>query len=95
VSKAPPVDERARALASFSKNEEVETMVSIEPIFDFDVQPFFEMIRDINPNFVSIGADSKGSGVPEPTKEKVESLVKLLEDKTKIKLKKNLNRILK
>ena len=33
-------------------------MVSIEPIMDFDLDIFVEWLRDIAPNYVSIGADS-------------------------------------
>lgn len=95
ISKAPPVDERARAMASLSKSKDFKTMVSIEPILDFDAKLFFDLLRDIHPTFVSIGADSKGSGNPEPIKDKVELLIAWLEAKTQVKVKKNLNRIIK
>ena len=69
-------------------------MVSIEPIMDFDLKPFISMIRDINPSFVSIGADSKGHNLPEPSSNDVKQLIKALKQFTEVKVKDNLNRII-
>lgn len=44
---------------------------------------------------VTIGADSKGSNLPEPSKEKIEALIKELRKFTQVKLKQNLNRLIK
>jgi hypothetical protein len=70
-------------------------MLSLEPLLDFDVKPFFNIIREINPDFVSIGADSKNCNLPEPSKEKVETLLSLLKTKTTVQVKENLGRLLK
>jgi len=69
-------------------------MVSIEPIMDFDIDPFVKMIEDIDPEFVSVGADSKTNGLEEPSSEKIEDLVLRLNESTEIMLKKNLKRLL-
>ena len=68
-------------------------MVSIEPIMDFDPEELVRYMRLIKPEFVSIGADSKGHGLPEPTKEKIYDLVSALKEFTEVLLKSNLKRL--
>ncbi|KKK52692.1 hypothetical protein LCGC14_3102340 [marine sediment metagenome] len=46
-------------------------MISIEPITDFNLEFFIKIIKEIKPKFVSIGADSKGHNLPEPSWDKV------------------------
>lgn len=91
-SKAPPCIERAKALADLSENG-YETMVTIEPIFDFDLDELVDLIVLANPEWVNIGADSKGHKLPEPPAEKIRSLIDRLKETTNIKLKGNLRRI--
>ncbi len=69
-------------------------MVSIEPIVAFDLTIFVGWIRQINPAFVSIGADSKGHNLIEPTAYQLKELISELSPITEIKLKKNLDRLL-
>lgn len=45
--------------------------VTIEPVLDFDVDVLASWIRDIKPDFINLGADSKGHGLEEPTVEKI------------------------
>jgi len=68
--------------------------VTIEPIMDFDLVEFVLMLQDINPIQINIGADSGGHNLPEPSKDKILQLIAELEKFTKVKLKKNLNRLL-
>lgn len=68
--------------------------VSIEPIMDFDLNDLKSWIFAIKPKFVSIGADSKGHNLLEPSKEKVKALIKELKKFTEVKIKDNLKRIL-
>jgi hypothetical protein len=89
-SVAPPVLERYHSM----KNYQCRKMISIEPIMDFDLKPFVKMIHDINPSFVSIGADSKGHNLPEPSSIKVKQLIKALNQFTEVKVKNNLKRII-
>ena len=89
-SVAPPVLERHDAM----KHYQVRKMVSIEPIMDFDLKQFVSMIHNINPSFVSVGADSKGHNLPEPSKEKTLELIKQLRVFTDVKVKENLKRII-
>ena len=73
ISGAPSPEERMLAM---TKLLGVRKFVTIEPALDFDVDILFEWIIKIAPEFVNIGADSKGHGLPEPTKEKIHSLIK-------------------
>ena len=69
------------------------TMVTIEPIMDFDLIPFIQIINQIKPKWVNIGADSKGHKLPEPSEEKIRSLINQLRQFTEVKLKPNLARL--
>ena len=92
-SKAPSYIERAKGLGELSKLG-FDTMVTIEPIFDFDLDELVEIVMIANPKWINIGADSKSHDLPEPSKEQVEELIKTLQSKTAVELKRNLDRIL-
>jgi len=91
LSKAPSVNYRAFCM----KKVKGRKFVTIEPICDFDLKPFVKMIKSIKPNFVNIGADSKGHGLNEPSWDKVQELIKELEKFTEVRIKDNLNRLKK
>ena len=76
------------------KYRRFKRMISIEPVMDFDLVQFSMGIRNIHPNFVSIGADSKGHNLQEPNKEKTLELITRLKTFTEVKIKDNLKRIL-
>jgi protein gp37 len=88
----PPVLHRAIAMRRVP--DKFKRMVSIEPIMDFDSPEMFNLINYIQPGFVSIGADSKGHGLKEPSKEKIEKLIGRLSNYTSVYEKKNLSRLL-
>ncbi len=69
--------------------------VTIEPIMDFDLYWLVVLIKTCNPIQVNIGADSGNNNLPEPPKEKILELISELEKFTKVKLKKNLDRLIK
>lgn len=69
------------------------TMITIEPILDFDLEAIVEWIKCIKPEWVNIGADSKGHNLPEPPPEKVKELIEELKGITEVKLKSNLKRL--
>ena len=85
-----------RALGiSWCKINGYKTMITIEPILDFDVKEFSDMIITCNPDYLNIGADSKEHNLPEPSKEKLLEFIKILNDAgIKIHNKKNLARLL-
>jgi len=68
-------------------------MISIEPITDFNLEFFIKIIKEIKPKFVSIGADSKGHNLPEPSWDKVQELIKELKKFTEVRIKDNLERL--
>jgi DNA repair photolyase len=92
-SKAPSYMERAKGLQKMNKMG-YETMVTIEPIFDFDLDELVEIVITANPAWINIGADSKKHGLPEPSKEQIKELINVLQSKTDVKLKDNLKRIM-
>jgi hypothetical protein len=69
--------------------------VTIEPIMDFDLKHFIDLIKMCSPKQVNIGADSGNNKLPEPPKEKIIELIKELEKFTIVKQKSNLKRLLK
>lgn len=89
ISKAPPPLDRTNL--KFFPNR----MCTIEPIMDFDLGELVLIIKDINPKWVNIGADSKNHNLPEPSKEKVESLITELKKFTEVKIKDNLKRLIR
>ena len=66
--------------------------ITIEPVLDFDVDILASWIHELSPEWVAIGADSKGHKLPEPTPEKVRSLVLAISNVPVI-IKRNLRRI--
>jgi len=71
------------------------TQITIEPIMDFNLGFFVEMLKDSDAYQINIGADSGNNNLPEPPKEKILELIAELEKFTIVKQKKNLNRLLK
>ena len=71
------------------------TFITIEPIMDFDVDEFGQLLVDIRPTFVNIGADSKGHNLPEPTAINIFALMaKLRANRIEVRLKTNLQRLI-
>jgi len=70
------------------------TMITIEPIFDNDVDYLTHLISHCEPQWVNIGADSQGHNLQEPSEEKIIELINRLEKFTEVKLKQNLKRLL-
>lgn len=72
------------------------TFITIEPIFKFDLKILLEWIVNAQPDFVNIGADSKGCNLPEPSKKDILGLIENLQRyKIPIRKKANLKRLLK
>lgn len=69
--------------------------VTIEPILDFDLEEMIKLIKQCNPIQVNIGADSGNNNLPEPSKEKLLTLIDELKTFTVIDQKRNLSRLLK
>ncbi|KXA90211.1 hypothetical protein AKJ62_01330, partial [candidate division MSBL1 archaeon SCGC-AAA259D14] len=91
VSNAPAPLERALSMKEFKEHRR---MVSIEPKMACDPQEFTQLITLAMPDFVSIGADSKGHDLTEPTEKEVRELIENLKRITRIRKKGNLDRLL-
>jgi hypothetical protein len=72
-----------------------QTQITIEPIMDFDLVEFIEILKTASSAKVNIGADSKHNHLPEPSKEKLLALIDELQKFTIIDRKTNLARLLK
>jgi DNA repair photolyase len=97
---ARPIKERYFVFNMLNHDRDIEgnkiyrLMISLEPILKFDLSILSSWIKDIEPEFVSIGADSQKHHLPEPNKEELSNLISTLKDFTEVKLKKNLNRLM-
>jgi hypothetical protein len=69
--------------------------ITIEPILDFDLIPFVELLKGCEPVQINIGADSGNNHLPEPSKEKLLALIDELKRFITIDQKRNLSRLLK
>lgn len=97
LSGAPSPEERAEvmtALKDSCRTRAWRRMVSIEPVMRFNLGRLAAWLRRIEPDFVSIGADSKRHGLPEPPAGELRELISALEEFTQVKLKANLARLL-
>ncbi len=90
LSRAPNAVARLYWLEKFTGDK----MISMEPIMDFDTEPFVLSIKRARPLFISIGADSRNCGLPEPPSGKLKELISELEKFTEVRMKKNLARLL-
>jgi len=62
---------------------------------DLDLDVMVRWMRDIKPEFVSIGANTNWKvKLPEPGPDKVKALIKALKKFTEVKIKSNLKRLL-
>jgi len=91
IGKAPRPIERYESMKKLPGRK----FITVEPILDLDPPVMAGWIADIAPEFVNIGADSKGHHLPEPTPGKVRHLIALIEKAgIEIREKHNLNRML-
>lgn len=77
ITKAPSPLGRFIAIGQWARR--CRTFITIEPIMDFDVQDFVELIVAAEPSFINIGADSKRCGLPEPSPAKVKEFIAALQ----------------
>jgi len=78
----------------FDRIKHDKKYITIEPVMDFDIQDFVNMIKFCEPKQVNIGADSGRNNLPEPSSEKILELIFELSKFTIVKQKRNLKNIL-
>lgn len=91
-SKAPPIIERIVTMEKL----DVRKMITIEPVFDFDLDEFISYLQNIQPEWINIGADSNTKRdyiITEPSKEKLKEFIDSCRCFTKVKIKDNLKRL--
>lgn len=67
---------------------ERSTMVTVEPLMQFDREEMVSLIRRCRPKLVNIGRNScKGIVLPEPTQEEIQQLIAELKSFTKVNMK--------
>lgn len=93
MGKAPLVQERAQYMHLLAND--FETMVTVEPIIDFDLGELIDLVEACHPAWVNIGADSNNHNLSEPNKITIELLRDCLKEFTEVKLKDNLARLMK
>lgn len=91
----PSVDVRVNGIIRV-KQASYPVTITIEPVMSFDLSTFREILDDIGPEWISIGADSQNSNLPEPTGDEVRALIHELEKAGHTVIQKsNLGRLLK
>lgn len=94
MADAPQIVDRVNAMCSLHMGR-YETMITIEPIMEFDLMDFSELILYCQPSQVNIGANTNHKvKLSEPTANEVGELLVMLEGKTKVHLKPNLKRLM-
>lgn len=90
---APSAAYRVAALQYLQANG-FKTMITIEPVMDFDIEDMVFLIKKCQPSWVNIGANTNTKiKLPEPSPEKITKLIEKLRDITKVKNKPNLQRL--
>lgn len=93
---APSIPVRYKAMQQLRKMRPmVCTFVTVEPILKFDRDELANILIDIAPCSINIGADSKAQKLPEPSAEDVAWLIQQLTNAgTRVRQKSNLKRLL-
>lgn len=82
------------AFAMMKVNKRFRTFITVEPVLDFDIEVFAQLLLIANVDFINIGADSKGHGLNEPHPDNIRKLLKILrENHPDIRIKPNLYRL--
>ena len=97
MGNTPMPKQRANAMVDIKiLDPEAVTMLTIEPIMDFDIDYFLPLIQRIEPTRVNIGANTNSKILlPEPPPGKVKDLIEALKEFTEVKVKSNLKRLVK
>lgn len=89
MNKAPKIEERVEAMEEIARLGR-STMVTAEPLMQFDHEEMVTLIRRCKPKLVNIGRNSSWRVVlPEPTQEEVQQLIAELKLFTKVNVKDN------
>lgn len=76
LSKAPPFTERVAAMRQVRFR--ARTMISMEPLLPFDLEETEDLMSIAQPGYVSVGADTSGTILQQPSQKDVCELVSVL-----------------
>lgn len=86
---APKIEERVEAMEEIALQGRA-TMITAEPLMQFDLGTMLEYIKRCQPKVVNIGRNTRREiELPEPTKEEVQLLISGLKEFTKVHVKEN------
>jgi len=89
MNNAPKIGERVEAMEEIASLER-STMVTAEPLMQFDHEEMASFIRKCKPKLVNIGRNScRRIVLPEPTQEEVQQLIAELKSFAKVNVKDN------
>lgn len=89
MNNAPKIGERVEAMEEIARLGR-STMVTAEPLMQFDHEEMVSFIRKCKPKLVNIGRNScRRTVLPEPAQEEVRLLIAELESFTKVNVKDN------
>ncbi|MCS7125289.1 MAG: phage Gp37/Gp68 family protein [Aigarchaeota archaeon] len=83
ISKAPVQSIRIEAMKNLKHRYKA---LVLEPILDFDIDEFIEVVREISPVFVYIGYDNYRFNLPEPPLEKTLRFIEKISEFTEVRL---------
>jgi DNA repair photolyase len=94
ISKAAPIKERVEGMIRL-RQEGFDVRITGEPIMDFDLEGYVDIIQQIRPSQVYIGCNTTRSiHLHEPNREKLIELINRLRQITTVFLKSNSSRLL-
>lgn len=86
---APKIEERVEAMEEIARYGR-STMVTAEPLMQFDLETMLDYLKRCQPKVVNIGRNTRREiELPEPTKEEVQLLISGLKEFTKVHIKEN------
>lgn len=94
-SRAPSIVKRVKGmklLRGVRTFKDFDTTISLEPLMLFDLEQLIAIVKEINPTYVSIGADSMRNDLVEPNPDDVCELIVKLKKITEVRKKINLER---
>jgi DNA repair photolyase len=95
MCKAPTPIKRAKEIVR-AQFFGYKTMITIEPIMQFDLEDMVAIIELCSPQFVNLGANTNSKvKLQEPRSEKIMALINRLKEFTEVKIKPNLKRLMK
>ena len=90
MGNTPSIEDRVLAMEKIAEKN-INTLVTIEPIMDFDLDELLELIKKCKPIQVNIGKNtSKDVKLPHPTGEKTKEFIIELRKFTKVEIKDNI-----